>query len=462
MIGTSLGFLLGLALAPVPMQAVTSSLNTVFQPPFSISLLIMVYVLIAGVTILSALGASARGARANIVKSIAIGAEAPNKKMFWGASFANTLGAPISVVLGLNDMFIRPFRALLTGLNLVLGVIGIVFGLALSDTIQTYKENPALLGIVYDAIVTRQEVSDNLTRRRLAEAPGVAAFYGETQVKAWTLDDQALNIRAVEGELDRFPFQIMEGRFFQPGTNEAIAGKGLLTWLGLKVGDTITLKLEEKDGRSASWVIVGVYPEPGDAGQRLMVNVSSIERLVKNSDPTTYYLRLDPSADISSIREYLAPRRDSGISLAAVGETIPDSVIYLQAAIFTLAGILIVIALVNVLIMSLLAAQEKMRTIGILKTVGMTPSQVITMFNTTAGSLGALAVIIGIPLGLVVTKNLLSILSDSFGFGTISISLDPIRAATLIPFIIVVSILGSYLPARWAANLFIVQVLRKE
>ncbi|HNA87726.1 MAG TPA: FtsX-like permease family protein [Anaerolineales bacterium] len=136
--------------------------------------------------------------------------------------------------------------------------------------------------------------------------------------------------------------------------------------------------------------------------------------------------------------------------------------IYLQAAIFALAGILIVIALVNVLIMSLLAAQEKMRTIGILKTVGMTPSQVITMFNTTAGSLGSIAVLIGIPLGLIVTKNLLSIMSDSFGFGKISISVDPIQAVILIPFIIIVSILGSYLPAHWAANLFIVQILRKE
>jgi len=112
--------------------------------------------------------------------------------------------------------------------------------------------------------------------------------------------------------------------------------------------------------------------------------------------------------------------------------------------------------------MSLLAAQEKMRTIGILKTVGMTPSQVITMFNTTAASLGALAVTIGIPVGLVVTKDLLSIMSDSFGFGKISVSLDPAQSVILIPFIVIVSIFGSYFPARWAANLFIVQVLRKE
>ena len=462
LIGTTLGFLLGVILAPVPMQAVTASLNTTFRPPFNFFLFILVYLIVSGVTILSALISSARGAQANIIKSIAIGAEAPNKKMFWGARMANALGAPVSIILGLNDMFVKPFRSFLTGLNLVLGVIGIVFGLALSDTIKTYRENPALLGIVYDAIVTRQQVSDNLTQRRLAKAPGVESFYGELQVNAWTKDESTFKIRAVEGALDDFPFQILEGRFLRPGTNEAIAGKGLLTWLGLKVGDAITLKLEEKDGTAATWVIVGVYPEVGDAGQRLMVDLSSLDRLVKNNDPTTYYLKLNPAADIPSIRSYLAPRKNSEMSLSAVGESIPDSVIYLQVAIFVLAGILIVIALVNVLIMSLLAAQEKMRTVGILKTVGMTPAQVIAMFNTTAASLGALSVIIGIPLGLFVTRDLLSIMSDSFGFGKISVSLDLTQALVLIPFIVVVSILGSYLPARWAANLFIVQVLRKE
>ncbi|MBI5952513.1 MAG: FtsX-like permease family protein [Chloroflexi bacterium] len=462
LIGTTLGFLLGVTLAPVPMRAVIASLNTTFRPPFSFSLFLLVFLIISSATMLSALSAAARGARANIIKSIAIGAEAPNKRMFWGARVANTLGAPVSIVMGLNDMFVKPFRSFLTGLNLVLGVIGIVFGLALSDTLRTYRENPALLGIVYDATVTRQQVSDNFTRRQLTQAPGVEAFYGELQVKAWTSDESTLKVRAVDGELDRFPFQILEGRFFQPGTNEAVAGKGLLTWLGLEVGDSLTLHLEEKDGPAATWTIVGVYPEPGDAGQRLMVDLSSLSRLVKNDEPATYYLKLSPTADVPAIREFLSPHKDSGLSLATVGEAIPDSVIYLQVAIFALAGILIVIALVNVLIMSLLVAQEKMRTIGILKTVGMTPSQVIAMFNTTAASLGALAVVVGIPTGLWVTRDLLTVMSDSFGFGKISVSLDPTQAVILVPFIVIVSAFGSYLPARWAANLFIVQVLRKE
>lgn len=462
LIGTTLGFLLGLELAPLPMQAVTASLNTTFTPPFSLTLLLLVFGIVPGATILAALSASTRGARANIIKSIAIGAEAPTKKMFWGARLAEFLGAPIVLVLGLNDLFVRPLRSFLTGLNLTLGVIGIVFGLSLTDTLQAFRENPALLGIVYDATVTRQLTSDNLSQRLLTKAPGVDAFYGEIQVKAWPADEKTFNVRAIEGNLEAFPFQIIEGRFFQPGTNEAVAGKGLLDWLGLNVGDTLSVHLEDKDGPVALWVIVGVYPEPADAGQRLIVNLSSVDRLIKNNHPNTYYLKLTPGADIPALRSFLAPHKTSDLSLVTVGEAIPETVIYLQVAIFALAGILITIAMVNILIMSLLTAQEKLRVIGILKTVGMTPGQVVSMFNTTAGSLGALAVFIGLPLGLAMTQNLLTLLSNAFGFGRINVSLDLGRAMALIPFIIVASIAGSYLPARWAARQFIVQVLRKE
>lgn len=74
-----------------------------------------------------------------------------------------------------------------------------------------------------------------------------------------------------------------------------------------------------------------------------------------------------------------------------VEEAIPSSVIYLQLAVFILGGILIGIAVVNVFITSLLATQEKLRVVGILKTVGMIPAQVVAMVNPDAGVLGLLA-----------------------------------------------------------------------
>ncbi len=460
--GTILGFGLGLILAPLPLETVTASLNTSYQPPFDSWTLLVVFCAMPGITMLAALGASCRGARTNTIKAIAVGAEAPLRKSFWPARVLEKAGASMPLVLGVNDVFSRPFRSLMAGINLSLGVMGVVFGLALTGTIQTYRQNPSLLGIAYDATVTRQQSGDERTRRLLAQAPGVEAFYGETLLEAKTPEGRSLKLRAVEGELAAFPFHILKGRFFQPDTYEALAGKGLLDWLGLKVGDKLTLTLDEDGNPQATWLIVGEYPEPADAGQRLMVNLSTIRGLVRHADPDVYYLKVDPAADPQAIRTFLSPRQDSDLNFTMMEDAIPGTIIYLQMAIFMLAGILIGIAIVNILIMSLLSAQEKLRVVGILKTVGMTPFQVIQMFNTTAASLGLVSIAAGVPAGLLLTKNLLNLMADFTGFGQITVSLNLLAAIALVPFTLFISVLGSFLPARWAARLHIVRVLRKE
>ncbi len=461
LIASPLGLLLGIALSPLPLKSVAVSLSTTFQPPFNWLLIGLVLSIIPGIVILSTLGAAYRGAKANIIRAIAVGAEAPHRKPFWGTRFAAWLGLPMPLVLGLNDVFAKPFRSALTGLNLTLGVIGIVFGLALNETIKTYETDPTLMGVVFDAIVTRNETDDAQTQRLLRRAPGVEAFYAQYQLDVKTQQGQSFKVKAIEGNLAVFPFRISEGKFFEPNTNEAIAGQGLLNWLGLRVGDTITLIWDDKADRPITWRIVGRYSEPSNAGQMLMVSLPSITRW-KRFEPDAYFLKLRADCNPAQLKRYLEPKPDSDLSLTLLNRAIPSDVLYLQLAIFALSGILIGIALINVFNTSLLAVQEKLRMVGVLKTLGMTPAQVVTMVNTTAGFLGLLAAGIGIPLGLTFTRVLLATLSDVYGFGEVTVTINSLYAALLIPLMVVVSMAGSFMPGRWAARLSIVSVLQSE
>ncbi len=461
-LGVLPGLALGVLLAPLPLKSVAASLSAPFQPAFDLGLFIAVLLTILGVTVLATLGSAYRGARANIVKAIAAGAETPRRKPFWLVRLATYVGAPLVLILGLNDIFARPFRSLLTGLNLMLGVIGIVFGLTLNDTLKNYREDPSLLGIVYDATVTRQQLSDSQTRSLLRRAPGVAAFYGESLVEAKTLSGQSFQVRAVEGDLAAFPFHIAEGRFFLANTQEAIAGRGLLDWLGLNVGDSLTLVFGEKSNRVATWKIVGQYPEPVNSGQMLMVSWPSITSFIKQAKPDRYFLKLAPGTELAQLKRYLEPGPDADLNFIPVGQAIPDAVVYLQLSIFFLAGILIAVAVVNVFITSLLAMQEKLKITGILKTLGMTPAQVMAVANTSAGCLALLATAAGVPLGLAITKGMLTTLSNSYGFGEVKMTIDIVYALLLIPLVILASIGGSYFPGRWAARVPIVRVLRYE
>jgi putative ABC transport system permease protein len=460
-IGSLIGLPVGFILAPLPLKSVAISLSSAYHPPLDLSLVGLVFGVVAGVIICASLGAALRGARANTVQSIAIGVEAPRKKLPWIVRVVAQMGMPAIFLLGVTDVFARPFRSLLTGFNLMLGVIGITFGLTLTETLDTFRTDPSLMGIVHDATVTRETTSDAKTRHLLNSAPGAKAFYGEYLADVKTQSGQSFKLRAVEGDLAAFPFRIPEGQFFEPNTYEAIAGQGLLDWLGLEVGDEITITFTEWENRPVVWQIVGQYLEPANDGQLLMVSLSTVARYVKDAEPSTYYLKLAPDCDMEQLKQYIEPRPDSDLNLSPAVK-ISDYVIYLQLAVFALSAILIGVALVNVFNTSLLAMQEKLRTIGILKAVGMTPAQVITMTGTTAGFLGLLAVGSGIPAGLAFTRGLLNTLSRTLGFGKMQVTLSYVYILLLLPLMVGISILGSLIPGWQAARLPIAKVLRHE
>jgi putative ABC transport system permease protein len=461
-IGCPLGLLLGILLSPLPLKNIASSLSTTFQPPLNPWIIVAVLGGVPAIIVVATWRSAQRAAKANIVRAIATGAEAPAKKEFWLPRLAARLGFPIPFVLGLGDVFAKPFRSLTTGLNLLLGVIGIVFGLTLNETLETYKANPPLLGVAYDAVVTRGVTGDSRVQYLLARAPGVEAFYGEYRVDVETLTGETFQVRAVDGDVEDFPFRILAGRMIRPGTNEVMAGQGLLDWLGLRVGDELTVVLDGWRHRPVTWRIVGAYTEPVNTGQMAIANFSTLARLLPGESPSIYYLKLAPGADTDILRCYLEPRPESDLNMTLASQAIPGVVIYLQLALFVLSGILIGIALVSVFNTSLLAVQEKLRIIGVLKTVGFTPSQVVTMVNTTAGFLGLLAAILGLPLGWFFTKSMLSVLAKTYGFGAVEMPINGLYILALPLLMTGVSIAGSYLPGKRAARVSIVNVLRGE
>ena len=462
LVGAAAGLGLGVALSPLPLRSVAVSLNTPFRPPLSPLLAALLLGIVAGVVALATWSAARRGARASIVKSIAVGAEAPRRRPAWGTRLASRIRMPVVLMLGVNDLSARPLRSLMTGLNLTLGVIGIVFGLTLNETLRTYRTSPALLGLVHDATVSRSRASDQETRHLLEMAPGVEAFYSEALIGAQTQQGQTFQIRAIEGDLDAFPFKVQRGRFFQPHVHEVMAGRGFLDWQGLSVGDEVRLTFKEREGRSLSWRIVGQYPEPTNAGQMLMLSLPVAAQWAGPFEPNTYFLKLAEECDPDRLRRYLTRNSGDDLGLTLTEQAIPDDVFSLQIAVFVLAAMLIGIALINVFNTSLLAMQEKTRDIGVLKTLGMTPPQLEAAGNTSAGLLGLLAASIGVPTGYLLTRGLLASLSRTYGFGSVHVTLSLSAMGLLTPVMIVVSMAGSAIPVRRAARLSIVEVLRNE
>jgi ABC-type antimicrobial peptide transport system permease subunit len=204
-----------------------------------------------------------------------------------------------------------------------------------------------------------------------------------------------------------------------------------------------------------------VYREPADNGQMAIISLRSLRAVDHTVEPDTYFLRLSPSVNLDALRAYLKSRTGDSLGLAVVDTQI-SSLQQFRLTILLLSMALSAIAMVSVFNSAVLNMRERMSEVGTLKTLGMTPSQVVTMVLTSSGLLGVLAAVMGVPLGVVLLQAALNVLGKSYGFG--SFELRPDWVALSLPALIVVAVglLGSVLPARWAAQLDVIKVLQYE
>jgi len=462
-IGGVLGIAMGLALAPLPLTSLARSLNTTLRPAFDPVLMLGVLVGVLVVVVVATIWPAQHGARVNTIQAITTGYELPGVKPSRLAWLARAARLPIPVVIGAKDAFARRGRATLTLLSLSLGVAALVFSFELNAVINTFLHEPSLAGVVYDVWVSRETMSDDTARRTLERAPGVTAMIAHMIAKAETPEGKTFRVRAEEGDLAQFPFKLEDGRLINTDAEgEAMIGVGLQSWLGLNVGDTLRVTVNGYARRApAEWRIVGVYREPADNGQVAIISLRSLRAIDRAAEPDTYFLRLAPGANVDALRAYLKSRAGQSLSLAVVNTRI-SSLEQFRLTMLALSIALSAIALISVFNSAVLNMRERMSEVGTYKTLGMTPAQVIEMVLTSGATLGVLAGVVGVPLGVVLVQVSLTALGRSYGFG--SFDLRPDWAALVLPALVAVGVglLGSAVPARWAARLNVVEVLQYE
>jgi putative ABC transport system permease protein len=114
----------------------------------------------------------------------------------------------------------------------------------------------------------------------------------------------------------------------------------------------------------------------------------------------------------------------------------------------------------------LLTTRERVRDIAILKALGMSPGQVSAMVTTSAGVLGAVGVALGIPAGIVLYGYLIDAMARVAGFtltgNALQGPINPLQLAAVAVAGLLVAMVGSILPARWAARTSVANVLNFE
>ncbi len=258
--------------------------------------------------------------------------------------------------------------------------------------------------------------------------------------------------------------RIIDGRMFQPATNEAIVSRNLSKrFAGMKVGDTI------KSG-SFRWVVVGLFDASGSAYEsEIWTDVTDLQQQTKRNIYSTVFVRL-PDGD--SARRFIETvKGDQRLKLEGKTERkYFDEQMITSAPIKALAFIVGFFTAIGAAFgaMNTMYAQVSARTreIGTLRAIGFSRRSILASFVIEALLLCLAGGILGVVFAFLAFKIFLTQPTGTMNFRTFSevlfnFRMTPQLIAGGLGFALAMGVVGGFFPAARAARLKITTALRE-
>jgi FtsX-like permease family len=349
-------------------------------------------------------------------------------------------------------------RSTLAGV--VTAVAALAGTLTFLASLDRLVDNPGSYGWTFDAVAGQiYEDDPGDLFAILADDPGVESFarVGGVAVRA---DGRSIGVVGIEAVRGILPPPILDGRG-PAGPREVALGRRTLEDLGKDVGDTVSL---DGSGDPLPFTITGtaVVPEINQGGPGLgegaVLTLEGFGELVPDEQPNVAFVHFAPGGGDSAAMEQL---RFAGGLLPPV---LPDALYDIErvrtlpvmlAALLALVG---VVTLVHSLV-SLVRTQR--RDLAVLKTLGFTRSQVARTTAWQGTVFVALALVVGLPLGIGLGRWSWLLIADQLG--VVSAPTVPVPAIiALIPAALLVANLAAAVPGWLAVRIRPAEALRAE
>ncbi|MFF4867270.1 ABC transporter permease [Streptomyces sp. NPDC001231] len=416
------------------------------------------------VCVLAALVPAARAHRLSAARAISAGS-APRAGRALGVQrrLAGS-GLPRSVSLGVGLPFARPGRSGLTLAAVVLGVATVTFATGLGTTMirlgnagrDAYQVSVYASRADHGKVI-EPEHGDLALQSLLRSLPGASGVTARGVAEARIAGSvRAVMVEGRRGDRPQSDTVLVGGRWTRR-TGEVVAPSAFLHRHGLRVGDRLVL---EKGDRREKAVVVGESMDTN--GQLVFTDWSTLTALSPGEKPIAYLIALRDGADPAAYAR-AARAVDRGIDPVPQGPNTVTQTIVGSAALLT--AMLAVVASLGVLNTVVLNTRDRRRDLGMLKSIGMTPRQVIVMVVTSMALLGAVGSLLGVPLGIVGYDLVVPRMADAVDIVLPAFMTDVWRAGTLALLAlsgVAIAVLGAYVPARGAARLTVAEALRNE
>lgn len=462
LIGAALGF----GLSPLFLNSVADLFNSSAFPDFNpVNVVVVIVAVTAIVAVFTAIPAW-RAGRLSTMRALTRSLSADGSQPSLAAKAAAWLRLPPLLVIAIKDAFSRPLRATLTIAALTLAVMTVTFALAVDATLVAARDDPGLLGgAPFELQVTPRTMSDDDTEALIKSRPEVETYVKRAWLEADIVGrDEHINMSGLARDYEEIGYRIADGRMFS-GPDEAVLGLGLAGRLNLGVGDTITFLLWGSDRLELP--VVGTYVENEDSGRRMMFDVETITDIHPNPRFVSFGLKLAPGADEAAVRQSLLEDRSGAIDVDDLiqdwEEAAQETRREFRTILFSLNGVILSIAVVSLLTTLLFTVRERQRDVGILKSIGLTPVQVVASFMIGSVVFALVASAVGIPAGTLATSALFDYAAKEEGWPAgIGETPSGTWIALTVILTVAVTVIGSALPAISAGRSRVIDALRHE
>lgn len=266
---------------------------------------------------------------------------------------------------------------------------------------------------------------------------------------------------------EEFNLEFREGRPFETDSNKLVVGPRVADdFFGKRL--FVGSKLEIQDEK---FEVVGITESVGNPqdDSNIYMPLDVMRDLFDDKDSVSFIFgKVKKGTDIDNVAEKTITELRKSRSEESFEVVTPEQLLdQLGAVLAILQGVLVGIASISLLVGSIGIASsmytsviERVREIGIMKAVGATNGEIVSIFLIEAGLLGFAGGVIGIAFGLGIAY-LIGFAAAQAGYTFLKISLDFQLIIFALLFATVVGAVSGYFPARGAAKLKPVDALRK-
>lgn len=207
--------------------------------------------------------------------------------------------------------------------------------------------------------------------------------------------------------------------------------------------------------------------DANSGGHSLFLDLATVQTIEPDAAPDTYLIPLRPGADVDAYVRRVAAAQPDVLDVHKAAADALSVTQTIEAVLFVLAGVMIVIAVAGIFNTLLLNSRERVRDTATLKAIGMSPRQVMVMIAGSAAPLAIVAGVIAIPAGIGLDRLLFIILGTTAGgndippavyevftpWELVAIPLAGVAVA------VAVAVAAALIPGPWAARTNVVAAL---